>query len=419
MYKLHTHCRACGLGRPEIPTLKVSTAAGPAEKEQKLIEVLDLGVMPLANDFVAQGGEHAGYAPLKLMWCPRCTLAQLSVVVDPKVLYKNYPYVTSKSQMMKDHFNKLATDLENECGKKGFVVEIGSNDGTLLEHLDKRGFDKCLGIEPADNLVDMACKRGVNTWCEYFTEETAKDILHDYGREPDLVIARHVFCHIDDWSTTIKGLDKLCGKDTVIAIEVPYLVDTIKHVEWDQIYHEHLSYLTTEALWWALKETKLSIVKVYQYAIHGGAIVFILRNLDVPHESWLINDCVTLENMKGFAKDALDNVSTLMAYVGDLVAQGKTVVGYGASAKSTQWIQRCCFTRKHLKFITDETPSKQYKCSPGTDIPIVDPGALTRELPDYAILFSWNYMDEIIAKEKIFRAKGGKWLIPHGKIEII
>jgi len=416
MYTERTHCRACGLGRPSLSTLKHSTAAGTPITEDKLIEVLDLGLMPLANDFVENGGERSGYAPLKLMWCPRCTLAQLSVVVNPNILYRNYPYVTSHSATMNDHFGLLVTDLLKECAGKS-VVEIGSNDGTLLAHCKLRGFETVLGVEPAENLCAMAAKNGIQTFNQFFNKHSATRIITEIG-DPDLVLARHVFCHIDNWRETINALEMICAKNTVIAIEVPYFPDTVAKVEWDQIYHEHLSYLTIRSMDHALKGTSLHIHSVKHYSIHGGAVVVMLKRNDnqIPNVEM---DNVTISDMNLFRGKVKDLIHNLIVTVNELLAQGATVVGYGASAKATQWIKQCGFTRNQIKWVCDSTPDKQYKLMPGSDIPVVDEGALTRDLPDYAINFAWNFQKEIFDKEKVFRKYGGKWIVPVPEVKIV
>ena len=419
MFRHHTHCRACGLGKPQIPTLKVVTGDLLKPKEEKLVEVMDLGIMPLANDFADASEEHAGYAPLKLMWCPRCSLGQLSVVVNPKDLYTTYSYVTSHSATMQEHFSRLTGDLlVHEC-KPGSVVEIGSNDGSFLEHCLREGFDSVIGVEPAGNLCDLALKKGINTRNEFFNERVARELANDCV-VPDLIVARHVFCHIDDWQETIHALGILCAKHTVIAIEVPYFLDTVKKGEWDQIYHEHLSYMTVKAMEYALKDSMLHIHATQHYPIHGGAIVILLRRNDCeiaptnrePEE-------ITKAQLIGFSDKSESLVLELRDTVIKFVQQGKTVVGYGASAKATQWIQLCGFTRKHISFVCDETIQKQYKLMPGTDIPVVHPSALTRELPDYAVMFCWNFADEVINKEKIFSDKGGKWIIPLPELKVV
>lgn len=418
MFRRHNHCRACGLGKPALPTLKTVTGDATNQAPTKLLEVLDLGVSPLANDFSDMAGDHAGYAPLKLMWCPRCSLGQLSVVVDPQVIYSVYPYVTSHSDTMMKHFDKLLDDLLKEVNP-GTVVEIGSNDGTFLKRCTEGGFGKAIGIEPASNLCDIANKHGITTYKRFFNELIARE-LNLEGVAPDLIVARHVFCHIDDWQETIHALGVLSAKHTLVAIEVPYFVETVKNVEWDQIYHEHLSYMTIKAMEWALKGSMFHIHAVKHYTIHGGAIVIMLRRNDceipaqpLPEEALIQNDLLA------FRDKAEGLVLDLRETVAKLVNDGKTVVGYGASAKATQWIQACGFTRKHLKFVCDNTAQKLWKLMPGTDIPVVDSGALTRELPDVAIMFCWNFSVEVIEKENYFRNNGGKWVIPVPNVHIV
>jgi hypothetical protein len=298
------------------------------------------------------------------------------------------------------------------------VIEIGSNDGTLLEYLMGSGFKEVLGIEPAKNLVKMACERNIPTWNTFFDKQTATEL--STKPSADLILARHVFCHIDDWKQAVKNFELVCGKETLIAIEVPYLLDTLMNVEWDQIYHEHASYLTFKSIRYLLEGTSLHIHNALHYSIHGGAVLLMLRRndssrapVDVPEEKLSEHD------LKFFAYQARNQIKGLKEMVGHLIAEGKTVVGYGASAKCSQWITACGFTRQQIKWVCDNTPQKQYKLMPGSDIPIVDPGALTRELPDYAICFAWNFFFEIEANEKIFKSKGGKWIIPHGDIKIV
>ena len=400
MYKIHSKCRVCD--------------------SNDLVVVLDLGTMPLANDFCEAGQERAGFVPLKLMWCPRCTLGQLSVTVNPEVLYKNYPYVTSQSQTMKEHFASLCGDLmaESKCAT---AIEIGSNDGTLLKYLMDVGIERVLGIEPAKNLAKLATEKGVPTWNAFFDNQAAVEAAGTMPN-PGIILARHVFCHIDDWHEAINSLGVMCGKDTVVVIEVPYFLDTIKNVEWDQVYHEHLSYMTIKAMDCALRDSMLHIHNVKHYPIHGGAIAIMLRRNDCEIEpKWRIGpaDEICPADLKSFSFSAYQEIHDLSEKVREIVNGGRTVVGYGASAKATQWIMSCGFNRKHIKWVCDCTPSKMYKMMPGTDIPVVDPGALTRDLPDFAVCFAWNFFEEIYQKEKIFLESGGKWLIPHKGIKIV
>jgi novobiocin biosynthesis protein NovU/D-mycarose 3-C-methyltransferase len=374
--------------------------------------------MPLANDFKDATQRRSGYAPLKLMWCDKCNLAQLSAVVDRNIIYKNYPYVTSQSETMKEHFRLLLDDLIKEC-EPGTVVEIGSNDGAFLKKCSEFGFKRTLGVDPADNLCDLAHKRGVETVNEFFNEKTAREIAND-GIFPDLIVARHVFCHIDDWHEAIHSLGVLSSVNTVIAIEVPHFLETVKNVEWDQIYHEHLSFMTVKAMERALLHSMLHIHDIKHYSIHGGAIVILLRRNDCDVPPHITNiETLGLSDLMEFKNKAECLVADLRNTVTDLVSQGKTVVGYGATAKATQWIQMCGFTKKHLKRVYDNTPQKISKFMPGSDIPVVDPPAMSKDRPDYAVCFAWNWFSEIHKKEQAFKDNGGKWIVPVPEVKIV
>lgn len=288
MYHLHTHCRACDYGKPGAQGIK----SAPTDK---LIEVFDLGVQSLANDFVHDGEPHAGYAPLKVLFCPQCSLAQLSVVVDPKVLYSHYSYVTSPSQMMRDHFIQILSDIKDEAPEAKTVLEIGSNDGRLLHLMRNNGYS-VQGIDPAHNLAEIARATGVPTQTGLFGEDLAR-MFPDY----DIIIARHVFCHVDDWHDFIRGLEALCHQETLIFIEVPYVGDTLEKCELDTVYHEHTSYLSIRATEALLKGTSLKIHRIKKYSIHGGAIGIMLRTTEstapIMGNTW--TDNFTVEYLEG------------------------------------------------------------------------------------------------------------------------
>lgn len=408
-FMVKTNCRACGFGPPK-------TAGGikTATSSDKLVPVLNLGVMPLANAFKKEGESHPGYYPLAINYCPRCSLAQLSVVVDPHILYDAYSYVTSPSAMMRDHFKELLSDIVEEAPHARTVLEIGSNDGRLLETMKSHGYT-VQGIDPAENLAAIARVAGVPTTSGFFGEDLARTFPAQ-----DIVIARHVFCHVDDWGNFIRGLEALCHKETLICIEVPYVGDMLRKCELDQTYHEHLSFLSIKAMEHLLKGTALKIHRIKQYAIHGGAIVVMLRTTGTTAmlSSSVWTDNFTVEDWRVFSERAKDQIDRLRATVSTLVAQGKRVAGLGASAKSTVWINACGFTRREIAFISDNTPQKQFTFSPGTDIPIIDEGAILRELPDYLIVFCWNFFSECLTKFSSARAKGVKFIVPVPKIEV-
>lgn len=388
---------------------------------EKLVEVFDLGIQPLANDFCKTGQEQSGYAPLKVMFCPRCSLGQLSVVVRPDILYRHYPYVTSTTDMMKAHFRTLHKDISTECAGMS-LLEIGSNDGTLLETFKGWGYN-VLGIDPAENLNDLANKRGVQSICNLFSSESAK--LVSECMQPDIILARHVFCHADDWKDFVRGLEMLCKRNTLICIEAPYCGDTLANVEWDTVYHEHLSYLTLKAVDALLENTTLQLCRVRNYPIHGGAIVLFIRrrDSDVERDSELdrrvAKENIGVDTWRDFQCRATELQCDLFNKVHQLVDEKHTIAGLGASAKSTVWINACKFTRKEIQFIADSTRQKWWTTSPGNDIPIVDEGGILRELPDYVLMFCWNFCQEVLERNKLYLSNGGQFIVPVPRVEII
>lgn len=412
MYKLHTVCRACGHDAP---------SGIKAEHKSTLVPVFDLGLQPLANDFRKDHEEHAGFFPLKLLYCEKCSLAQLSIVVNPTVLYAHYSYVTSPSETMHKHLQRVADDLDLD-GPYDSVLEIGSNDGLFLKMLADRG-KTVRGIDPAENLCQVASERGVPVYNTLFNESSAERIVEMYPERFDVVIARHVFCHIDDWRGTMRALEMVTHSDSLVFIEVPCTQNQIAQISFDQIYHEHLSHMTVQAMEALCHGTAFQIARVIHYEVHGGSVGIILRRRErkaAPELIWNPEEKrVTREDWAKFAKESSVCIHDLAKAVVTLREHGHSVAGLGASAKSTVWANACRFTRKDIAFIADETKQKWFTTSPGTDIPIVDEGALVRDRPEYVILFAWNYAREILDKHRLLRDRGMKFIIPIPKLEIV
>lgn len=385
-----------------------------------MIPVMDFGLQPLANDFCKEGEERAGYAPLKVLFCPRCTLAQLSIVVRPEILYSRYAYFTSTSQTIQNHFDTLAQDIMAETeGRELF--EIGCNDGRGLRHFKDLGFAPVYGMDPAQNLCEVAKTRyGIDAICCFFSEKVQFPTL--IGLKPDVVLARHVFCHVDNWAGFVRGLENVSRSDTLVCIEVPYAVDQLQTGSFDQCYHEHLSYLTLRAMVALLKDSQFHLHRIIRYNIHGGVILMMLRhNLsgiapDASVQEFIAKEQVTETHWKDMDWKMRTSVTELQRLVFGATGCGKRVCAYGASAKATVLLNLCRFTKKQIAFVTDTTTTKLYRNVPGTDIPVVDEGALIREQPDYALLTAWNYEKEIITKEKWFN---GKWIVPMPTVHVI
>ena len=400
-------CRACGSSR--------------------LALVLDLGETALANDFL-ESHEIRGHSrtfPLRLLLCPDCSLVQLADVVDPKVLFSRYAYVTSTSRTMDEHLAQLSDDLLSACDFASNVgsvkvLEFGSNTGNLLKQFQTRGC-AVLGVEPAANISILAEKDGVPTRTDFFGERSAREIASTWGKA-DLIIGRHVFAHIDDWQGMVRAFHLMTHEHSVIALEVPYLVDFFERVQFDTVYHEHLSYVSTRAMEALLAGSPLMLHQLMRYPIHGGSIVFLLRQRSTkrnPHPS--VQEALVREEEIGLShagcwhefSNRVNHVrSTLPALIRDLRSQGKCVIGYGASAKGNTLLNCCGLTADDLDYIIDNTPFKQGKLAPGSEIPIRPPQALLAGRPDFALLLAWNFADEIISREEEYQRRGGRFIIP-------
>jgi len=414
MFKLHGRkgCRCCGFGAPKTPP----GIKAPANAD-KLIPVFSLGLQPLSNAFAKDDELQSAHYPLEVLFCPKCTLAQLSIVVPPEILYTNYTYTTSRSATMQRHFESLLSFIRSEQEPKS-VIEIGSNDGYFLEYLKSQGAEHVCGIDPSENLSEIARKNLIQTICGVFDKETAH-LAADCVPVPDVIVARHVFGHVDDLKDFVKTLDSISGNHTLILIEVPWAKRLLERCEFDTIYFEHLSYFTIKSIASLLDGTPFRIHKIHEFPVHGGALGIMLRRRDyesTPHAS--VQNMISQEGISKMDWELMGECSSrvvekLVSLVRTAKAAGKTVAGYGASAKMTVLMNACKFTRKEIAFVTDTTPMKQGCCIPGTDISVVDPGMLLRELPDYTILGAWNFSTEILEKESLYRTKGGVFVNPH------
>jgi novobiocin biosynthesis protein NovU/D-mycarose 3-C-methyltransferase len=405
------HCRACG--------------------SKHLTLVLDLGKTPLTNDFL-DPSEVAGYTtilPLRLMLCPDCSLVQLAEVVDPGVLYSRYAYVTSTSRTMDEHLENQCRHLlaTGELGGRPRVLEVASNTGLYLKKFQARNCE-VLGVEPAHNIAELAEKAGVPTWTDFFNASNARTIREEWGAA-DLILGRHVFAHINDWQDFFDGIGRISHERTLVALEVPYLGDFFEHTEFDTIYHEHLSYVSVRSVEALLARTPFFLQRVDHYSIHGGSVLLQIRRRadSTPvHESVgrylkqeLAMGLAETAAWKKFAARVRHIQKSLPELIRGLRAQGKRVIGYGASAKGNTLLNTSGITAKDLDYIIDNTPFKQNKVAPGSWIPIRPQEWLLNDQPDYALLLAWNFAAEIVGRETEYQRRGGRFIVPIPEPKIV
>jgi hypothetical protein len=404
MIQERTHCRTCG-----STNLKL---------------ILDLGKTALVNDFL-KPEEVAGYKislPLRVVLCPDCSLVQLADTVDPKILYSHYAYVTSTSKTMDAHLTQMMTHLLSTArlGAGSKVLEIASNTGVFLKKFKEQGCE-VLGVEPAENIADVALATAIPTRKEFFNAANAKKLKPEWGAA-DLILGRHVFAHIDDLKDLVAGLAEISHQETLIAFEVPYVVDFFEHTEYDTVYHEHLSYISVRSIEALVKDSPFMLSRVDHYPIHGGSILFHLRHRASkanPHVS--VAEAIEKEKTmrlsepatwEAFARRVHHIRTELPALLRKLKAGGKRIIGYGASAKGNTLLNTCGITTKELDYIIDNTPFKQNKIAPGSWIPVRPPEMLLKDQPDYALLLAWNFAPEIIKRETEFQKRGGRFIVP-------
>ncbi len=389
-----------------------------------LKKYLNLGALPLANNLVPLDIEGIDpFFPLEVQLCNKCKLSQLTVVVDPKILFSEYAYFTSVSTTFQKHFAEMALVVEKYFQKTEdcLVADIASNDGCLLEQFKKRGF-KIAGIEPAGNIAKIANEKGIPTIQEFWGEKAAKDLVEKFGK-PDIVTATNVFAHVDDVHGFVKNVKSVLKPDGIFIIEFPHALNLIEKNEFDTIYHEHLSYFLVKPLIELFEIEKMEVFDIQKIAVHGGSIrVFVkfIENKKIGVQKERISEMQAEEEKKGlygqekyfeFANRAMDVKIGFLELMSKLKKVGKKIAGYGAAAKASTLLNYCGIGSDYIEFIADDAPSKQNKFFAGNRVPIYPSGKLEKSKPDYLVIFAWTIAEEIIKKtrEKNFN---GKYIIP-------
>lgn len=363
---------------------------------------LDLGTTPLADAFPKSPDEWETFFPLGLVVCQKCWLVQNSYVVPDRLLYnEDYGFYTGASPSAVAYFKEYAA-WANERFDPQFVVEIASNDGTLLRQFVAPG-RRLLGVEPSINVAMDATE--TDTVTALFGRKVAADIDSGFGK-PDLIIANNVVAHVSDLDDFLGGIADLLSADGTALIEFQYVADLLTGNQFDHVYHEHRSFFSISSLQAALRPHGLTIVDWWRTPAQGGSIRAVVKHgpsLVIRYgEEWLQSP----EAYTGFQ----GRVDHLRNGLWDLLWESGAVAGYGATAKSTTLLNYCDLTTDDLAYIEDLTPAKIGRYTPGTGIPIVAPGDEPR--PDTYLLLAWNYLPSILRRERAFSEAGGKFLVP-------
>ncbi len=401
-----------------------------------LMNILSLGSTPLANALLTakQLGEPEPIYPLEFVFCIQCALVQITETVPPEQLFKEYLYFSSFSETMLEHARQLVdTTIEDRfLSSESLVVEIASNDGYLLQYYRLHDVS-VLGIEPATNIARVAQEqRGIPTLCEFFDSELAMR-LYQQGKRADVIHANNVLAHVADLNGFVEGISILLKDGGVAIIEVPYVKDLVDNVEFDTIYHEHLCYFSLTSLSRLFQRHQLRIQGVQRLPIHGGSLrVFAgkdngrvqggdrwathVQGLLDEEEAWGVDDPGFYQ---GFGARVASLRADLLKLMTGLKAEGKRIAAYGASAKGSTMLNYFGIGRDMLDFVVDRSTVKQGLYTPGTHLPIHAPEKLHIEMPDYVLLLTWNFAQEILSQQAEYRRRGGRFIIPVPDVRIV
>lgn len=381
-----------------------------------LVDILDLGYQPWGNDFRTTPGEADKY-PLIGCFCNDCTTFQIKHNVSKEIMYEDHSYLSGANASMTKHFQSVADKACKELGDdENFVVDIGSNDGTLLQTYKKKGL-KVLGVEPCENISLKAINSGIPTTVDFFNNEVANSIIVDHGKA-NIISAANVFYHVEELHDIVKGIKNLLSDNGTFIVQGTYLPNLINNNEFDIIYHEHLLYYRIENLNFLLKRFGLEIFDVDFVDVHGGSFVAYICHNSAKEVSQNVKDAILKERKNkfhekdtylSFAERVKQLQYSIHNMIKDLVLKGNTIYAYGAPVKGSVMMNYCNIDSSLIPLAVEVNKEKIGKYIPGVDVKVVD--ELSVEEPDYYFLLSWNFL-EVFKKSKEFKSGKRKFIVP-------
>jgi methylation protein EvaC len=399
-------------------------------ESKKLKTFIDFSKMPLAGAFLSKSEiKNEFLYPMAMQFCQNCSSVQVDTVIPLDILFKKYFYFSSTINTLIKHFFDLSKIVSKKYLKDGGnVLEIGCNDGVFLNHMVKKSGVNCIGVDPAKNVIKKISNKKINAYNKPFNLELAKKIKLRFDKI-DLIVSSFSFGHIDNMKSVAEGIDFLLDKNGTFIFEIYYLGTVIKELQYDMMYHEHMTYYTIKSLKKFLSKYNLRIFNIEKIKLRSGSLRFSCCRLKDKRANFKnVGKYIQDENKNGFNKlSYLKNYKNkiyktktdIIEIIKKLKKDNKTIYGYGASGRGTIIMNYCKLDKTVLDYVVDDAPAKKGKYTPGTHVKIISWDDLKKVgYPDYFVLFAWPFHAEISKKRSEYLKNGGKFIVPLPNVRI-